>query len=658
MKATSKKVKFTSALLIILIIATTILLSGPKQADAVGWPTWDAIGDFFTGAFVAPGSVSGAAAGGGNLGLHIKDIATEVLKELVRTLEKKLLQDLTKGMVNWINSGFHGAPLFLQNPGSFFNDIAKSEVETMVGLIGYDPNQYPFGQSFALNIINSYKRSFANDAAYSMNTLMSATQATNFRNNFNTGGWNGFLINTQYPQNNYLGFNMMATDQLARQLQGTTQNAAQKVQSTLQQGNGFLSPQKCATNPNYNNGINEFQAPQWNNDQYMTDHPYPTGTDCGNPPDINLYNTPDETGSTAGGMASYQAVLQIYQSCTANNQAALNTWNQNLATAQASFNSPTGTNVCPKTANGSSGLVATTPGSVAGSQIMKALGANIDQGTLGAAVGDSIGAVLDSLVNHFADVGLAGLASVVNPPPPVDTWTYQGQTLTGTTTGTPPPANTPGACYTNVGGTALTQYATQAACGNANDVWIATAPAATLPAGSTPGCYSTGIDGSLNPIATATTTDNCTLAGGTWYGTTPTTLSGCYSVDGTIAMTDVTTTDACSAAGGIWNGPPTAEPPEDCFVNNQIVTGITDQNSCATVGGTWGVGSGAGTGSCAASDGTALPNITDQTTCSGITGIWNSSSNTCAASSDGTTLSNTTTQSACGNINGVWTPGS
>ena len=647
MKATSKKVKFTSALLIILIIATTILLSGPKQADAVGWPTWDAIGDFFTGAFVAPGSVSGAVAGGGNLGLHIKDIATEVLKELVRTLEKKLLQDLTKGMVNWINSGFHGAPLFLQNPDSFFHDIAKSEVQTMVGLIGYDPNQYPFGQSFALNIINSYKRSFANDAAYSMNTLMSATQATNFRNNFNTGGWNGFLINTQYPQNNYLGFNMMATDQLARQLQGTTQNAAQKVQTTLQQGNGFLSPQKCpdTINPSYNNGTNEFQKPTFDMDSAIASwkqkNPFNTSVTCG--PGSEGYDPNSFLPDLS--CTAYQDDYDAYES-------------QAVAAAQAQQTQWAQTNTCINPQTGKSGLVATTPGSVAGSQIMKALGANIDQGTLGAAVGDSIGAVLDSLVNHFADVGLAGLASVVNPPPPVDTWTYQGQTLTGTTTGTPPPANTPGACYTNVGGTALTQYATQAACGNANDVWIATAPAATLPAGSTPGCYSTGIDGSLNPIATATTTDNCTLAGGTWYGTTPTTLSGCYSVDGTIAMTDVTTTDACSAAGGIWNGPPTAEPPEDCFVNNQIVTGITDQNSCATVGGTWGVGSGAGTGSCTASDGTALPNITDQTTCSGITGIWNSSSNTCAASSDGTTLSNTTTQSACGNINGVWTPGS
>jgi len=64
---------------------------------------------------------------------------------------------MTKSVTNWINSGFHGAPLFLENPGSFFQDIGKYEIKNLVDEFGYDPNRFPFGQAFALNTINAYK---------------------------------------------------------------------------------------------------------------------------------------------------------------------------------------------------------------------------------------------------------------------------------------------------------------------------------------------------------------------------------------------------------------------------------------------------------------------------------------------------------------------
>ncbi len=48
---------------------------------------------------------------------------------------------------------------------------------------------------------------------------------------------------------------------------------------------------------------------------------------------------------------------------------------------------------------------------------------------LDGAIGNSLAAIFDALINHFLDAGLSGLASVVSPGSSVDNWSYQGQTL-------------------------------------------------------------------------------------------------------------------------------------------------------------------------------------------------------------------------------------
>jgi hypothetical protein len=397
----NKKIqKFIFSLLIVLIIVPTVLFSMPKKANAVAG-VGDTVMDFITELFTGTGAGSGATSAGANVagtgstitntGVSLKNLATTVLQEVLRAVARKALQEITKSTVNWINSGFHGSPLFLENSQSFFTDIAKTEIKTLVNQFGYDPNKFPFGQAWALNTINSYKRTLDQNASYSLNGAMTATQATNFRNNFNVGGWNGFLINTQYPQNNYLGFNMLATDQLARQLQGTTQTTAQKVQTTLQQGQGFLSPQICSTNQNYNNMTNEFQKPEFHYDVLMK---------CG----------------------SYNDDPEAYNTCEQN-------WQGGLNAAKTAFSAPDSPNNCPKRPDGSSGLATTTPGFVVGNQITKALGASQDSTTLAGQAGNALSTILGAVIDHFLDKGLSALASTVNPAPAQDTWSYQGANL-------------------------------------------------------------------------------------------------------------------------------------------------------------------------------------------------------------------------------------
>ena len=524
MTTKNKMAKFISSILIIVILVPAVLFSQSKPVQAYALPVVEVAGTGLwtkiTSIFSATTSSSTAV----NTGLHFKDIAQEALKEIARTFAKRLLAQMTQDTVKWINSGFHGNPLFLQNPESFFKDIAKSEIKTLTSMVGYDPNKFPFGKQFILNTVDSYKRTFEQNAQYSLSAVINdPALLNNYQNNFNTGGWNGFLINTQYPQNNYLGFQMLATEQLARKLQGTTQNAAQKVQTTLSQGMGFLSPKVCPTtiNPAYNNGTNEFLRPQWDDAAYEASHPYEPG----------------------------------------DSQASLR-WSEAKDAAKAAWNKA---NTCLK-ADGTSGLVATTPGSVVGNQIMTAVSSSFRKTELGAAVGGSISAILDTLLNKFFDKVTGGLT---------------GSSLNTDNTSSSTDTR-PGTC--SVGGTDST------------------------------------------PMPSLKTKNDCISLGGTWTLTTsiitPPPIGTCTLADGGASKT--TKTD-CDAVEGIWDPTPTTPPVIGACTTDGGTTNTT-QNSCDLVGGIWDptplppppVES----GTCNSSSGIPLPSITTEIECDNASGIW------------------------------------
>lgn len=384
--------KIISLLIISSIFLPAIFIfSAPQKANAQ-WIVSDPILE----AAVPPGTASTIT----DTGISIKNVAKDVLREIVKNISRRALAQMTKSTVNWINNGFHGAPLFLENPESFFRDITKFEIKDLVNTVGYDPNRFPFGKQFALDTIASYKRQLSDNAEYSLSKVIDDPQLLiEYRTDFNVGGWNGFLLHTQYPQNNYIGSRILLNDELARRLEGTTQNAAEKVNTTLQQGLGFLSPKTCPSNPNYkgNDTFNEFNRPS-----FKSTIPY-------NPP------VPDNTDSVDVINSKLDSYNYIYQ-------------NQ-VDTEKLQWEAE---NTCP------GGLVSTTPGYVVASQITKALGVSQDQASLGAALGNSLSAVFDALLNKFLSSGLNALASTVNTQPNyTDNWDYDGETLGSPATNNP-----------------------------------------------------------------------------------------------------------------------------------------------------------------------------------------------------------------------------
>jgi hypothetical protein len=52
-------------------------------------------------------------------GLELKQWAHEILKAALTNLAKRFMAKMTESTVNWINSGFHGAPLFFRKTRIF-----------------------------------------------------------------------------------------------------------------------------------------------------------------------------------------------------------------------------------------------------------------------------------------------------------------------------------------------------------------------------------------------------------------------------------------------------------------------------------------------------------------------------------------------------------
>ena len=412
--------KSISALLIILLIAPAILLAIPKKTLAQAEQSVSTCAQIIakvkakkaiknvtgTGVQAVPvtnkqveSSTSSTSENTDAVKEYkLTECINAALKELLKLAARRLLAKMTESTVNWINTGFHGAPLFVENPDSFFKDIAKSEIRELVSMVGYNSTSFPFGKNAALGSISSYKSTFAQNAQYSLSKVTSdANYIQQFQNDFSVGGWDGFLLQTQFPQNNPLGFNMLYSEELAKKLAGSEpQSKANIIRDTLQQGQGFLSPETCPSNPKYNNLKNQFQKPVFKSK--LTPPPY-YGISC------------DEIPDTSGNNI---------EQCMADNAA----FDEALKAEKAAWDDLYS---CP------GGLERTTPGSVVASQIMKAINSPFSQTELGAAMGNSLSAIFDALLNKLLSSGLNALTNKINGigsgGSSGDDFSYDGQTL-------------------------------------------------------------------------------------------------------------------------------------------------------------------------------------------------------------------------------------
>lgn len=188
------------------------------------------------------------------------------LKSIGRVVIKMLLQKMTLSTVEWINNGYNGSPMFIQNPGDFFKDIAKNEI-LQFNLEISDLDLFPFGKAWMQNQAIAFNQKFANNAQYSLNELIKQTNPEfsdqTFRKDFSKGGWSAWNALTQVPANNPLGFSMMASNELQQRLAGTNQSNAQNLRDSLREAGGYLGSERCVnpsmdiTRAEHNDALNK-----------------------------------------------------------------------------------------------------------------------------------------------------------------------------------------------------------------------------------------------------------------------------------------------------------------------------------------------------------------------------------------------------------------
>ncbi len=168
----------------------------------------------------------------------------ECINGVAYSLAKNQLKSITEKTVNWINSGFNGDPLFVRDQDSYFDSLGKETLRSFLGpIVDFDnASLYPYGRDFAKALIKDKTTDPKNKLISNLNnSLQNGSTTEDFAQDFNKGGWDGWFSLTQNPANNPLGFNILATQQVADEQNKKVENA----KSELAQNNGFLDQKKC-----------------------------------------------------------------------------------------------------------------------------------------------------------------------------------------------------------------------------------------------------------------------------------------------------------------------------------------------------------------------------------------------------------------------------
>lgn len=175
-------------------------------------------------------------------GLTEKNYIKEyILDPIAWAMMDILIQEMTKSIVDWINSGFEGSPAFVRDFDGFMTKIADQAVGDF---IWNNPNLNFLCSPFKLNlqvVLDIQYRKTRNFNPQCTLTGVVKNVDAFFKGDFLQGGWAGWFKVTQTPVNNPYGALLEAQIQMDAQL--ATAKGTQKTK--LDWGKGFLTREEC-----------------------------------------------------------------------------------------------------------------------------------------------------------------------------------------------------------------------------------------------------------------------------------------------------------------------------------------------------------------------------------------------------------------------------
>ncbi len=170
---------------------------------------------------------------------------TNCLNGIAYVATKNALAVVTQKTVNWTNTGLNGNPLYVVDSQSFFQQLQERELNSFINDLSSAGNA--FGNQIAKELIQNQQAKNDRNLRELRTDQKQKTGFTSaeFEEDFNNGGWNGFLNYNLNSANNPLGSRFVAQQKLGENQARATD--AQKDE--LLWNNGFLNIKKCADRP-------------------------------------------------------------------------------------------------------------------------------------------------------------------------------------------------------------------------------------------------------------------------------------------------------------------------------------------------------------------------------------------------------------------------
>lgn len=310
------------------------------------------------------------------------DVRENCLRMVTKQIINMLLDKITLSTVNWINGGFEGSPLWLEDPEQFFGDIARNEINSVTGWFTCNGasscEDYPFGRLVMESILTGLQNQAQANLRFSLNQVLAHGTYEQFRYDFSVGGWAGYTAFLE-PQNNPFGNYLLANEEIGRRIGGTSVVTARNFREELSTSGGFLSPRVCVVSGS-------------GNDDYIAE------SGPGSDMHLGSFYSVLPTGATLGDVTFAQLPPAV--------QAYLSGFSDPIEQA-SEYNFIVLRSQCRQWRT-------TTPGQVVGTRLTTALDISSDSLIAADDFAENIGLIFDALINQLVSQvngGLRGLSS-------------------------------------------------------------------------------------------------------------------------------------------------------------------------------------------------------------------------------------------------------
>lgn len=165
-----------------------------------------------------------------------------VLDPIAWGVANLMIHEMSRSIIQWINSGFEGNPAFVTDFGGFLRDVADDEIGRFIegSALAFlcDPLDIKF--SLALR----YSVSFEKEVECTLSDVVDNIDAF-IAGDFGRGGWDGWIELTTRPNNNRYGAYLASAAELDARIQ-FSQFEKGKV---IEFGRGFYSWEECEEHP-------------------------------------------------------------------------------------------------------------------------------------------------------------------------------------------------------------------------------------------------------------------------------------------------------------------------------------------------------------------------------------------------------------------------